>query len=116
MLKHFTNLEQFPRAVREVAIQDFLAPDHSLIDPKINREWVLLKTWKVGSLSEQLTPKWKEPYVAILDTLMAGKIIGISSWIYLNQVKSVPWTPTERQQNTLVCPLKIYNCSSENNV
>lgn len=71
-------------------IQDFLAPDHNPIDPKINtREWVLTKTQKEGSLSEKLTPKWKGPYVAIPATVMTVNIIGIDSWIYLNRVKSL---------------------------
>jgi hypothetical protein len=42
-------------------------------------EQVLIKSWKEGSLTDQLQPKWKGPCLVILATPVAVKMLEIDS-------------------------------------
>ena len=54
-------------------------------------DFVLLKTWKEGSLEDQLQPKWKGSYQVLLSTPTAVKLRGVTSWVHLSRIKPVPY-------------------------
>jgi len=73
------NLGQVQRAKEGYASKVLPAPSKntaegafpSQINSQINRDKVLLKTWKAGFLDDQLLPKWKGSYRVILaDSLL----------------------------------------------
>ena len=70
-LRFIINLGQVQRAMEGYASKVLPAPSKNTAEgafpSQINsRDKVLLKTWKAGSLDDQLLPKWKGSYRVIL--------------------------------------------------
>lgn len=91
-LQYIINLGQVHKTITDFANKILPAPTKNEAERstplQVNPgDQVLLRTWKGNCPENQLLPKWKGPYRAILATLTAVNLQGVPNWVHLSRLK-----------------------------
>ena len=109
-IEYIINLGQVQKALQEYGNKVLPAPKgnfQTIISPG---DWVLLKTWKEGSPTDQLNPEWKGPCQVALSAPMSVKLLGVDSWVQCSQGKA-PADP-DLTPDQLETQSQDYTCES----
>ena len=77
------NLEQVQKAQQEYGNKVLLTPKGKFQSTISLGDWIFLKTWKEGSLTDQLRLKWRGLYQVVQVPPMTVKLLGVDECIFL---------------------------------
>ena len=91
--KSITNLGRVQKSLQGYGNKVLPAPEGKRQTIISAGDGAILKTWRKGSLADQLSLKRQGPCLVVLSTAVAVKRSGVSSWVRISRGKPAPTDP-----------------------